>query len=93
MILMENAVQKDTITKVVNKIQDYMNKNVFKFDDTIDDINFWCDDDFEKTVFINSEDGGYATITKDYLEHPAETIDAIVYQLNGTEKQDDEDSE
>ena len=89
-MLLENKGSVNTVRDVCYKIKEYMDTDNYTFDDTIGDINFWGTDDLEKTVFIQTEDGGYATITKDYLDDMDECVESVVYQLNGTEDQDDE---
>ena len=90
MMLLENkGIPENTIKKVLERIK-VLFEDTDKFDETIDGINFWCTGDEEGTVYIKSEEDGYAVIEKiDVLEADEnDLIEGIVYQLDNTVEQD-----
>lgn len=89
MIILENkTLNKDVFDSIINTVKSNFSKDNFKFDINITDtINIWCDDDSDKTVFIQTNDeDSYATFTKNDLDTVDESDikDSIEYQLNAT---------
>lgn len=90
MILLENkGISNNTIKKILARLKELF-ESTNKFDETIDGINFWCTGDEEGTVYIKSEDDGYAVIEKIDVQgaDEDELIEGIVYQLDNTVEQD-----
>ena len=70
-MLLENAdVRKDTIDKILSKVKNYFDSGVEEFDDNVDDVNFWCDGDNDKVVFMSTGDSdSFATITYEDIKN------------------------
>ena len=79
MIILENkTIEKDIFDSIIRTVKTNFNKNNFSFDiDITDTVNIWCDNDKDKTVFIQ---------TKDDLDNvdEADIKESIEYQLNAT---------
>ena len=88
MLLENKTVGENVVDKIVKTVTDRFNKGEYKFDLKIgDDIIFWCEDDPEKTVFIQTKDElSYATFTQSDIETYGidEIVDGIEEQLSGT---------
>ena len=89
MIILENkTIEKDIFDSIIRTVKTNFNKNNFSFDiDITDTVNIWCDNDKDKTVFIQTKDeDSYATFTKYDLDNVDETDikESIEYQLNAT---------
>jgi hypothetical protein len=88
MIILEDVGVKDNLIK---KIYDIIKKNFnnenYKFEEKIDDYVIWCDNDKERAVFIQAEDGScYGTVCKNDIDtgSEADILDYIKDQLNDT---------
>ena len=89
MIILENkTIEKDIITSIIKTAKTNFDNGNYKFDiDITDQINIWCDDDSEKTVFIQTADeNSYATLTRYEIENIDidDLKESIEYQLNET---------
>ena len=87
LILEDIGVQNDIVKKILSKIKQNFTSDNFRFDENIEDYNFWCNEDKDRTVFIQAKDGScYATICKQDIDNEPETdiLESIKYQLDNT---------
>ena len=86
MIILENiTVSEDSLDKICQKIKEHFDNKEYKFDETVDTVNFWCDSDQDKTVYL--QDGeSYATIDLQSFNEGTmeEIVDIVKYQLENT---------
>ena len=89
MIILESRDYTNTIKKVLDYCRSAYESGNFEFEKTIDNITFWCDNDTDKTLFIQTTDGGYATITlDDIITSSQDCSESVKYQLDETEMDD-----
>lgn len=87
MLILENkSISEDIVKQIVNKIKEHFDNEDFDFEDTVQGIQFWCDNDKEKTVFIQTEDECYATVNKQNFENIdiQDIVTGIKGQLDAT---------
>lgn len=89
MIMLENkTIEKDIITSIINIVKTNFDNNNYQFDvDITDEVNIWCDNDKDKTVYVQTKDeNSYATFTKQELDVMGrdELKKSINYQLTET---------
>ena len=86
MILKEDF-GRDNLKQVFNKIRSNFESGKETFDETVATINFWCDGDEDKTIFMQSGEAYAPAIT--YLDildsDEEELIQYIKQQLTVTE--------
>lgn len=83
MIILEN--DNNSLDSILQDIKSKFQKGVYNFDVTKGNINYWCTDDKDKTVFFQ-KDQSYATINENNLktEKFQDILDSIEYQLDNT---------
>ena len=85
MIILEDTNREETYKRAIDYCTEQVEQNNFKFDTTIDGLNMWCDNDKDKTIFFQNEDGGYATIAIESLKEDADScIQNLQYQIEET---------
>lgn len=55
-MLLKEDFNKDDLKKVFSSIRNHFESGNEQFDETIGAINFWCDGDKDKTIFMQSDD-------------------------------------
>ena len=88
-MLLENMSNlKNDINDVIVKIKEFFSENNNSFNLKVNGLEFWCDNDKEKTIFVINNKGGFATFCKNDLDNEMEydIIESIIFQLNNTEE-------
>lgn len=93
MIILEDTNREETYKRAIDYCTEQVEQNNFKFDTTIDGLNMWCDNDKDKTIFFQDEDGGYATLSAVNIRTDIDScIESLKYQIDETSvSKDDEE--